>query len=54
MALHTFDDDNGIVHHQADGQHQPEHRKGIEGEAEKRKSVRDGDTQFRQLVRLHP
>ena len=34
VALDAFDDDNGIVHHQTDGQHQPEHRKRIDGEAE--------------------
>jgi len=36
VALHAFDDDDGIVDHQADGQHQPEHRKGIDGEAKER------------------
>ena len=36
VALHTFHDDDGVVHHQADGQHQPEHRKRIDGEAEQR------------------
>ena len=36
VALHAFDDHNGIVHHQADGQHQPEHRERIDGEAEQR------------------
>ena len=34
VALYTFDDYNGIVHHQADGQHQPEQRERIDRETE--------------------
>src|SRR6185295_16206728 len=37
VALHTLDDDDGIVHHKSHGQDQPEHGKGIDGEAEQRK-----------------
>ena len=36
VALHAFDDHNGIVDHQADGQHQPEQRKRIDRETEQR------------------
>ena len=34
MALHAFHYDNGVVHHQADGQHQPEEGQGIDGKAQ--------------------
>ncbi len=36
VALYTLDDDDGIVHHQSDGQDQPKHGKGIDGETEQR------------------
>ncbi len=36
VALYAFNDDDGIVYHQADGQHHSKHRKGIDGEAEQR------------------
>src|SRR6266478_5209599 len=52
VALHAFDDDNGIVYHQADSEHQSEHRKRVDGEAEQRKEnkrahQRDGHGQHR-------
>ena len=35
MALDVLDDHDGIVDHDADGQHQPEQRQGVDGEAER-------------------
>ena len=37
MVLHRFHHHNGVVHHQADGQDQPEQRERIDGEAQQRK-----------------
>ena len=34
---HRFDHHDGIVHHDTDGQHQAEHREGVDREAEQRK-----------------
>ena len=34
MVLHRFHHHNGVVHHQADGQDQPEQRERIDGEAQ--------------------
>src|SRR5712692_418742 len=36
MALYTFDDHNGIIHHQADGQHHPDRGERIDRETQKR------------------
>jgi len=36
VALHAFDDHNGVIHHQADGEHQAEHGKRVNGEAKER------------------
>ncbi len=52
VALYAFDDNDGIVYHQADGEDQSEHRKGIDREAEqwkqnKRAYQRDGHGQHR-------
>ncbi len=34
MVLHGFDDDDGVVHDDADGQHQPEQRQIVQAEAD--------------------
>jgi hypothetical protein len=34
MALHAFNHHDGVVHHQANGQHQAEHRERIDRETE--------------------
>ena len=36
MALYAFDYDDGVIYHQANGQHQPEHRKRIDRETDQR------------------
>ena len=40
VALDRFDDDDGVVNDQADGQHEAEQRKRIDGKAEQRKDRR--------------
>jgi hypothetical protein len=37
VALHTFDNDDRVVDHQADSEYQPEQRKRVNGETEQRK-----------------
>ena len=37
MVLDSFDHHDGVIHHQADGEHQPEKRQGVDGEAEQGK-----------------
>ena len=34
MVFHRLDDHDGIVHHEADGQHQAEQRQGVDGETQ--------------------
>ena len=34
VVLHGLHHDDGVVHHQADGQHQAEQRERVDGEAE--------------------
>jgi len=47
MALHGLDDHNGVVHHQADRQHQPKQRKRVDGEPEQRKEQERADQRNR-------
>ncbi len=47
MALDRLDDDDRIVNHQADGEHEAEHRKRIDGEAEQRKKCEGADERNR-------
>ena len=37
MVLHCLDDDDRVIDHQPDGQHQAKKRKRVDGEAERRK-----------------
>src|SRR5271155_2522917 len=43
VVLYAFDDHDGVVNHQSYGEHQPEQRKGINGEAEQRKDDEGSD-----------
>ncbi len=47
VMLHNFDDDNGIVHHQTDGQHQAEERQRVDGKPEQRKQRERADQRHR-------
>ena len=47
MMFDRFDDDDGVVHHQADGQHQAEERKGVDGKTEQRKNRECADQRHR-------
>ena len=40
VTLDGFDDDDGVVDDEADGEHEPEQRESIDGEAEQRKDRR--------------
>src|ERR1700733_1259808 len=47
VVLYAFDDHDGVVNHQSYGEHQPEQRKGIDGEAEQRKDGESSDQRDR-------
>ena len=39
VALHAFDHDDGVVHHQADRQHQTKERKRVDGKTKQREQT---------------
>ena len=43
VPLDTLDNDDRIIHNQPDGQHQSEHRKRVDGEAEQREENERAD-----------
>ena len=47
VVLHDLDDHDGVVHHQADGQHQAEERQRVDGEAEQREQRERADQRHR-------
>ena len=47
VVHHGLDDDDGVVHHDADGEHQPEHRQRVDGEAEEREEDERSDERNR-------
>ena len=47
VMLHDLDDDDGVVHHQTDGQHQAEQRERIDGETEQREKRERADQRNR-------
>ena len=36
MVLNSFDDDDGVIHHQTDRQHETKERKSVDGKSERR------------------
>ena len=51
VVLNGLDDDDGVVHHEADGEHEPKQRQGINGEAEKREHHERADQGHRNCER---
>ena len=47
VVLHDLDHHDGVVHHQADGQHQAEQREGVDGEAKEREQGERADQRDR-------
>ena len=47
VVLHRFHHDDGVIDHQADGQHQAEERERVDGEAERRKDNEGADERDR-------
>ena len=47
MVLDRFDDDDGVVNHQADGKHEAEKRKRVDRKAERRKDDERADERNR-------
>src|SRR5205807_2684597 len=46
MALHRFHHHDGVIHHNADGQHQSEHAGDIDGEAQQREQRERADDRY--------
>ena len=47
MMLDRFHDDDGIIHHEADGQDEPEKRERVDGKAKERKDHERADQRNR-------